>query len=83
MGEQQFCSDWFSPLADKLARKLIVECEIQAGYGLAFFLDVNKMLDNYVAIRVWVQRMLDNDEVEPFDQLEELKKLLKELLPSS
>ncbi|GAC1468534.1 MAG: hypothetical protein NVSMB70_13830 [Chamaesiphon sp.] len=83
MGAQQFTGDWFSPLADKLSRQLIIDCEIQSGYGLAFFLEVNKMLDNFVAIRVWVQRMLDNNEVDPFDQLEELKKLLTQILPIS
>ena len=83
MGVQQYCGDWFSPLADKLARDLIVECEIQSGYGLAFFLEVNKMFDNFVAMRVWVKRMLDNGAVDQFNQLEELKKLLMKILPSN
>lgn len=74
MRGQQSWGAWISPKANKLAKELIIECGIQQGAGLSLFLDVNHAFDNHVAIRVWVQRMLDEglDELSsPFDLLKQ------------
>jgi hypothetical protein len=60
---------WISSEADSLAIKLIIEYKIQSGDGLSLFLGVNKSFSNHLAIRVWVQRMLDDGADELCDPI--------------
>ena len=48
--------------ADTIANTLIRQLCIQAGSGLARFLNVDTCFDNHMAVRVWVQKQLDNQE---------------------
>lgn len=45
--------------ANEIANTLIRELYIQSGTGLARFLGVKPCFDNYMAMRVWVQKRLD------------------------
>lgn len=53
-------SVWLSLEAIKLSDELIATLEIQQGSGLAELLNVNKIFYNHEAVRIWVQRELDN-----------------------
>lgn len=53
-------SVWLSLEAIKLSDELIATLEIQQGAGLAEMLNVNKIFYNHEAVRIWVQRELDN-----------------------
>lgn len=41
-----------------LANRLIKNLQIQSGFGLAGFLNVDGHLDNFMAVRVWVNQQL-------------------------
>lgn len=53
-------SVWLSLEAIKLSDELITTLEIPQGSGLADLLNVNKIFYNHEAVRIWVQRELDN-----------------------
>ena len=53
-------SVWLSLEAIKLSDELIMTLEIPQGSGLAEMLNVNKIFYNHEAVRIWVQRELDN-----------------------
>ena len=44
--------------ANLIANKLILEFEVNEGTKLAYFLTVPQGLDNFMALRVWVEREL-------------------------
>ena len=44
--------------ANLIANKLILEFEVNEGTKLAYFLTVPQGLDNFMALRVWVERKL-------------------------
>ena len=46
--------------ADAVARELIEEFQIPKLHNLAFMLNVNKCFDDHQAIRLWLQRQLDD-----------------------
>jgi hypothetical protein len=69
MSTLQTWSPWISPLAEKLARQLAVQYSIRDGFGLAIYLDVDRCYKNHHAIRIWVQRLLDEDAQVDFDCL--------------
>lgn len=48
-----------SPEADMVARELIHELHIPKLHNLAFLLEINKCFDDHQALRLWLQRMLD------------------------
>ena len=81
MQAMQQWSAWISPKADKLAKELIIEFQIQSGYGVALFLDVNKMFTNHVAVRIWVQRKLDDGVDELSDPFGVLSQQFYECIP--
>lgn len=47
--------------ANMIANTLVIDLQIQGGIGLARFLGVDACFDNHMAIRVWVQRQLDQE----------------------
>lgn len=69
-----------SSLADRWAREIIGELEIQTGYGLAFYLDVDLALDNHRAVRAWLQRAIDR-YVEDQDLFDQVKRDLQRAFP--
>jgi hypothetical protein len=79
MSTLQTWSPWISPLAEKLARQLTVRREIPEGSGLAIYLDIDRFYSNHHAIRIWVQRMLDNDPT--IDSVDCLILMFIELIP--
>ncbi|NCI77024.1 hypothetical protein [Acinetobacter kanungonis] len=48
-----------SPEADDIARKLIQEFAIPKLYNLAFLLQINKCFDDHQTLRLWVQKLSD------------------------
>lgn len=44
--------------ANQIANKLIKDLEVQNGFGLASFLEVDTNFDNFTAVRVWTQRQI-------------------------
>ena len=52
-------SGYVSEDANVIANSIICEFPIQAGNGLARFLNVDSCFDNHMALRVWVQKRLD------------------------
>ncbi|MDE2421134.1 MAG: hypothetical protein KGO49_08160 [Gammaproteobacteria bacterium] len=69
-----------SSLAERWAREIIGELEIQSGYGLAFYLDVDLALDNHRAVRAWLQRAIDR-YVEDQDLFDQIKRELRRAFP--
>lgn len=45
-------------IANKLANQLIIDFDINDGYQMAYFLNLNQGLDNYSAIRQWSGKWL-------------------------
>ncbi len=64
-------SVWLSLEAIKLSNELIVILQIPQGSGLAELLNVNKIFYNHEAVRIWVQREIDNG-LPSFGQVSEL-----------
>jgi len=81
--QQQAWGAWISPLANQLSKELIIQYEIQTGYGLALYLDVDRVFDNHRAIRIWVQRMLDEGIEKQADHLTALKERFTGCTPIS
>ena len=48
--------------ADAVARELIEEFQIPKLHNLAFMLNVNKCFDDHQALRLWLQRQLDDGQ---------------------
>lgn len=49
--------------ADNVARELILELQIPKLYNLAFLLNINRCFDNHKALRLWIQNLIDHEEV--------------------
>lgn len=47
--------------ADAVARELIHDFHIPKSHNLAFLLKVNKCFDDHQVLRLWIQRLLDDD----------------------
>ena len=52
-----------SPEVDMVARELIYEFHIPKLHNLAFLLEINKCFDDHQALRLWLQRLLDDGQV--------------------
>lgn len=76
-------NDWIDPQADRVAKKLIISHQIQPGYGMSLFLDVDRSFSNYMAVRAWVQRMYDDGNYDFSEPTEELGLLLTACLTVS
>ena len=63
-----------SPEADMVARELINEFHIPNVHNLAFLLKVNKCFDDHQALRLWLQRLLDDGQAH-YDDLAQLARL--------
>ena len=50
--------------ADAVARELIQEFQIPKLHNLAFMLNVNKCFDVHQALRLWLQRQLDDGQAD-------------------
>lgn len=48
--------------ADAIARELIEEFQIPKLHNLAFMLNVNKCFNDHQALRLWLQRQLDDGQ---------------------
>ena len=53
--------------ADRVARDLIHELHIPKLYNLAFLLQINKCFDDHQALRLWIQRLLDDGQTQADD----------------
>ena len=53
--------------ADSVARDLIHELHIPKLYNLAFLLQINKCFDDHQALRLWIQRLLDDGQTQADD----------------
>ncbi|CAM4041060.1 hypothetical protein PSAR109036_05865 [Psychrobacter arenosus] len=75
---------YFSEDANTIANTLLCALYVQAGYGLAHFLNVETFLDNHAAMRVWVQKRLDaQDSYLISDMCSQLESELYGLLPNT
>ena len=70
--------------ANEITNTLIRELCIQPGTGIARFLGVKPCFDNHMAVRVWVQKRLnDNSDYFLDDMCSQLESELYELLPQT
>jgi len=53
--------------ADTVARELIHELHIPKLHNLAFLLKINKCFDDHQALRLWIQRLLDDEQTQADD----------------
>ncbi|ALH94667.1 hypothetical protein [Acinetobacter equi] len=60
--------------ADMVARELIHELHIPKLNNLAFLLKVNRCFDDHQALRLWLQRMLDDGQAH-YDNLAQQARL--------
>lgn len=49
--------------ADMVARELILELQIPRLHNLAFLLNINRCFDDHQALRLWIQNLIDREEV--------------------
>lgn len=70
-----------SQQANRLSNRLIRELEVQNGFGLANFLEVDSNFDNFTAVRAWVQKQMNKGFGNDSLDFEELKRQLYELVP--
>ena len=70
-----------SPEADMVARELIYELQIPKLHILAFLLKVNKCFDDHQALRLWLQRMLDDGQAHYDDLAQQARIRLINLAP--
>ncbi|MDM1757696.1 MULTISPECIES: hypothetical protein [Acinetobacter] len=54
--------------ADDVARLLIQELHIPKLHNLAFLLNINKCFDDHQALRLWLQKLMDEEFIN-FDDL--------------
>ncbi|MCG8148813.1 hypothetical protein H9W84_11935 [Moraxella sp. PS-22] len=70
--------------SNQIANQLIKELEVQNGFGLAGFLEVDTNFDNFTAMRVWTYRQIkqfyDGDFPPDYDFL---KRKLTDIVPES
>ena len=70
-----------SPEADMVARELIYELHIPKLHNRAFLLKVNKCFDDHQALRLWLQRMLDDGQAHYDDLAQQARIRLINLAP--
>ena len=70
-----------SPEADMVARELIYELQIPKLHNLAFLLKVNICFDDHQALRLWLQRMLDDGQAHYDDLAQQARIRLINLAP--
>ena len=66
--------------ADNVARELILELQIPKLYNLAFLLNINRCFDNHQALRLWIQNLIDHEEVAVDDLPRYVKRKLSQLI---
>lgn len=66
--------------ADNVARELILELQIPKLYNLAFLLNINRCFDNHQALRLWIQNLIDHEEVAVDDLPRYVKQKLSQLI---
>lgn len=81
LGKMLEAQKQISQQANRLSNQLIRELEVQNGFGLANFLEVDSNFDNFTAIRAWVQRQMNNSFGNDSLDFEALKHQLFELVP--
>lgn len=81
LGKMLEAQKQISQQANRLSNQLIRELEVQNGFGLANFLDVDSNFDNFTAIRAWVQRQMNHSFGNNSLDFEALKHQLFELVP--
>ena len=64
--------------ADLVARELILEYQIPRLHNLAFILNINKCFDDHQALRLWVQKLYEENCIHKNDLLNEARKRLIE-----
>ena len=67
--------------ADSVARDLIHELHIPKLYNLAFLLQINKCFDDHQALRLWIQRLLDDGQTQADDLARQARIQLMSLVP--
>lgn len=50
--------------ADYVARLLIQELHIQKLHNLAFLLNINKCFDDHQVLRLWLQKLIDEEFID-------------------
>lgn len=73
-----------SKQSNQIANQLIKDFEIQNGFGLAGFLEVDTNFDNFTAMRVWTHRQIKkfyDEDLSP--DYEFLKGKFFEVIPES
>lgn len=66
--------------ADNVARELILELQIPKLYNLAFLLNINRCFDNHQALRLWIQNIIDHEEVAVDDLSRYVRQKLSHLI---
>ena len=66
--------------ADNVARELILELQIPKLYNLAFLLNINRCFDNHQALRLWIQNLIDHEEVAVDDLQRYVRQKLSHLI---
>ena len=67
--------------ADRVARELIHELHIPKLHNLAFLLEINKCFDDHQALRLWLQRLLDDGQAHCDDLARQARIRLMSLVP--
>lgn len=67
--------------ADTVARELIHELHIPKLHNLAFLLKINKCFDDHQALRLWIQRLLDDEQAHSDDLARQARIHLMNLIP--
>jgi len=80
MNHARYNKLWVSDRAYNVAEWLIYIHEVQDGHGLAPYLGVQPYLDNYNAVRLWVQIKLTRRPPE-LQTLGDVRKAFRRLLP--
>ncbi|WP_151709652.1 hypothetical protein [Acinetobacter brisouii] len=67
--------------ADAVARELIHELHIPKLHNLAFLLKINRCFDDHQALRLWLQRLLDDGLAQVDDLAIQARVQLMNLIP--
>lgn len=67
--------------ADAVARELIHDFQIPKSHNLAFLLKIDKCFDDHQALRLWIQRLLDDGFANLEDLSQQARLQLLNLIP--
>ncbi|MHA3056586.1 hypothetical protein ACX1NT_01490 [Acinetobacter sp. ANC 5584] len=67
--------------ADAVARELIHELHIPKLHNLAFLLKINKCFDDHQALRLWLQRLLDDGQAHTDNLAQQARIQLISMIP--